>query len=214
MNAVLKPEIPAIPEGWIMNSLGHLEPITAANQHRVEEGKFVEELYAKAETISKALEAFAKAAHDDVDAFRQLTMERYGLSKISPTGYAELRSFDGKTVVHLSIGKKLTFGAEADAAKPLFDKCMVKWSAGVNAHAKAMIEHAFRKDRKSQLNADKLWELTQIKVEGDEKDADWDAAIQALKDAARWVSTRPYIRFHKQEGREKPDLLKLSFTDF
>lgn len=209
MNAAEK----AIPDGWIMNALGHLEPIEGINPARLAEDEFVREIYAKAEALNLAIAAFAEAASQDVRAFRELTMERYGLEKVSPTGYANLMSFDGRLSVQLSIGKKLVFGAEIDAVKPLFDSCMVRWSKDVNAHAKAMIEHAFRKDSKAQLNADKLWELTQIKVEG-EKDPEWERAIQALKDAARWTATRPYIRFYRQEKGKKPELLKLNFSDF
>ena len=156
MNAPLQPLERPVPEGWIMNGLGHLVSTDSINPATLAEDEFVRELYAKAEALHEAVKAFQQAASQDVEAFRQLNMERYGLEKVSPTGYADLRSFDGRISVQLSVGKKLVFGSELDSVKALFDSCLVRWTDGINKHAKAMVEHAFRKDRKSELNADKV----------------------------------------------------------
>jgi len=211
MNAQMKPIERAIPEGWIMNGLGHLVPVESVAPAILDEDAFVRELFAKAEAVEKALAEFRAAAFGDVEAFRSLAMEKYGLDRVSPTGYADLRSFDGRLSVQLSVGKKIVFGSDLDAVKALFDSCLNRWTDGMNKHAKALVEMAFRKDRKGEINADKLWELTSLSVEG-EADAEWDEAVRALKAAARWVATRPYLRFYRQEKSQKPEMVRLDFS--
>ena len=202
-----------IPEGWVMNGLGHLVPVESINPVALAEDEFVREVHAKVQQISQLIEKTQKEITGDVEAFRQLAMERYGLDCCTPSGYADLRSFDGRLSVQLSIGKKLIFGIELDSVKALFESCRNRWTDGMNKHAKALIDHSFRKDSKGNINADRLWELTTINFEG-EADPEWDQAIEALKAAARWVRTRPYIRFYRQEAGKKPELVKLNYTDF
>lgn len=215
MNALTQPKElnRPMPDGWIKNGLGHLVPIESVAPAVLDEDALVRELFAKAEAAEKALADFRAVAFGDVEAFRSLAMEKYGLDRVSPTGYADLRSFDGRLSVQLSLGKKLVFGSDLDAVKALFDSCLNRWTDGMNKHAKALVEMAFRKDRKGEINADKLWELTALSVEG-EADEEWDEAVKALRAAARWVQTRPYLRFYRQLQDKKAELVKLDFSAY
>lgn len=192
------------PVGYRENALGHLvreKDIPAVDLLR---DQVVTGLVAKARGMAEELERFRQAALGEVQAFVDLSMERYGrfgelfpLKGRKPTGNITLNSFDGQYRLTIATDAQLAFNEGLAAARDLIWACLARWTEGSRTELRQVVEAAFKAGRNGKISISKVLMLRQIKIE----DAQWLAAMDALAEALQEVGTRTYLRVYVRTGR-------------
>jgi hypothetical protein len=192
-----EPTKPQAPE-WLVNATGakcHRDTIPAI---RLTEDQLVRDHHARAEALSAYVRAEKEAMFADVEAFRKLQMELYGVPQTSgeQRGFANLSSFDGSKTLQIADATTMYFGSELDAVKKLLEGFLERKGKGIDPIVHSMAMASFQKNRNDDVQPDKVWALTKIDGSGTE-DEDWQNIIRAIRDAVRYRLTNTHMRFHR-----------------
>jgi hypothetical protein len=181
-----------IPEGYMKDGQGNLVPEAKVKPEHKLEDELVLRLAEGARSINAILAAFRSTALGEVGALRDLIAEKYGATKGGAKGNVTLRSYDGSVELQVAIGDNLAFGPELQAAKALIDGCVARWSEGANDNIRALVNHAFQVNKAGRIDTSRVLGLRRLEID----DADWKAAMDAISDAVRVVSSKTYLRFY------------------
>lgn len=98
-----------IPEGYMQNAQGCLVPRANIRPIDIERDALVKEKMEKIKALQAEMRAVKASLLSDVDAFVQLSGERYGVRLGGVKGNVQLLSFDGKYKLCRDYGQLLTF---------------------------------------------------------------------------------------------------------
>lgn len=192
------------PTGYRENAMGHLVREADIPEVDLLRDQVVTGLVAKARGMAEELERFRRAALGEVQAFVDLSMERYGrfgelfpTKGKKPTGNVTLNSFDGKYRLTIATDAQLAFNEGLAAARDLIWACLARWTEGSRTELRQVVEAAFKAGRNGKISISKVLMLRQIKIE----DVQWLAAMDALAEALQEVGTRTYLRVYVRTGR-------------
>jgi len=154
-------------------------------------------LFAEACDLHDRLAGFKTKAFADVDAYVALLAERYGAKPRGEKGNMTLFSLDGLIKATVQIADRLAFGPEIQLAKQLImDELVPELLVGANPKLAAIVSSAFRVDKEGQLNRYAILSLRRIEIDDDR----WRAAMKAIEDSERVLSSARFIRFHFRKG--------------
>lgn len=182
-------------ENYMEDASGRLTPVRLIKEIDLQRDTLVKELFLKAEALSYNIQQFKTESFNDIAAHVSLAAEKYGLKIGGNKGNVTLLSYDGKYKIVRSVAEKLDFNESLAAAKELIDRCIIKWSDGINEHLKTLVDKAFKTDREGKISTVKVLDLMTVKI----NDADWCTAMQALSDSMSVSSTKSYIRFYARQ---------------
>ena len=141
-----------IPEGYMENAQGCLVPRANIRPIDIERDALVKEKMEKIKALQAEMRAVKASLLSDVDAFVQLSGERYGVKLGGVKGNVQLLSFDGKYKLCRDYGQLLAFDEGLQAAKELIDGCLRRWCADSRPELRAVVEQAFKVDKKGRIN--------------------------------------------------------------
>ena len=98
-----------IPEGYMENAQGCLVPRANIRPIDIERDALVKEKMEKIKALQAEMRAVKASLLSDVDAFVQLSGERYGVKLGGVKGNVQLLSFDGKYKLCRDYGQLLAF---------------------------------------------------------------------------------------------------------
>lgn len=201
---------PNVPDGYWEDAKGAFIPIESIKPEHQEEDALVKSLVEEAEELEQRLAAFKARAFGDVQAFRDLVAEKYGVKRGGKKGNVTLSTFDGSQQVVVAIAEHLSFGTELEAAKALIDGCIHKWSEGANANLRALVDQAFQVDKAGKISTSRVLGLRRLAIE----DPDWLRAMDAISDAIRVTGTKTYVRVYKRHpGSEVHEPVSLNIAN-
>lgn len=186
----------SIPEGYMLNGLGHLVPVEQVREHDLLRDELVRELTVEAVELSARLSRFKERALNDIAAFVELSAERYGVQLGGKKGNVTLSSFDGSLKVARTFADRITFGPEILAAKKLIDSCLRRWTEGADSNVRALVDRAFRTDKKGEIRTTNVLELLRLEID----DEEWKTAMEALKDSIETTGSAVYVRVYRRQG--------------
>ncbi|HEH9667133.1 TPA: DUF3164 family protein [Pasteurella multocida] len=152
---------------------------------------FVEQALEK----QKEIRAFKKQVFDDIDAFIQLSAEKYDVQLGGRKGNVTLLSYDGEYKLIIAVQDRLTFDERIQAAKQLIDECLHEWSADARPELRSIINDAFQVDKEGNLNTARILSLRRVEIQ----DERWTKAMQAISDSIQIVDSKDYVRFYKRD---------------
>ncbi|HDR1278010.1 TPA: DUF3164 family protein [Pasteurella multocida] len=152
---------------------------------------FVEQAIEK----QKEIRAFKKQVFDDIDAFIQLSAEKYDVQLGGRKGNVTLLSYDGEYKLIIAVQDRLTFDERIQAAKQLIDECLHEWSADARPELRSIINDAFQVDKEGNLNTARILSLRRVEIQ----DERWTKAMQAISDSIQIVDSKDYVRFYKRD---------------
>ncbi|HDR1196584.1 DUF3164 family protein [Pasteurella multocida] len=152
---------------------------------------FVEQALEK----QKEVRAFKKQVFDDIDAFIQLSAEKYDVQLGGRKGNVTLLSYDGEYKLIIAVQDRLTFDERIQAAKQLIDECLHEWSADARPELRSIINDAFQVDKEGNLNTARILSLRRVEIQ----DERWTKAMQAISDSIQIVDSKDYVRFYKRD---------------
>jgi hypothetical protein len=188
--------IPAVPDGYMKNALGHLVPRENVREQDLLRDQVVRALVAEALEANQKLAGFKKKSLGDIDDLVKISGERYGITLGGEKGNISISTYDGKYKVVRSVADLIQFTEELEAAKALVFSCISRWSVDVNPFIKTLVMRAFAPGRNGQLKTAAVLDLLRVEFE----DAEWKEAMRALKDSIAANGTAVYVRVYERIG--------------
>lgn len=184
---------------YLPDAKGNLAPIESVKVTDLLMDEVVRKVVGYAQPLSAEVARFKQHSFDDVDSFVALLAQDYGSNLGGKKGNLTLTTIDGLMKVEVAVADLIVFGPELQIAKDLFDVCVLEWSAGSHDNIRALINKAFRTDKKGQVNRNELQSLMRTEINGDER---WNRAVDAIRDSMRVIGSKRYVRVFT---REDPD---------
>jgi hypothetical protein len=197
-----------VPDGYMMNGIGHLVPIESIKEIDLERDEFVRGVAADAVEVSDFLDQFKKKLAGDMQAFLELSAEKYGADLGGARGNLSLTSYDGKYKVLRAVSERLDFDERLQAAKELVDDCLREWSKDAGPELRTLVESAFQVDKKGRINAKRILSLRSLKIEH----PTWLKAMEAIGDAVTVVGSCTYYRIYERDEAGEYNQISLDFS--
>lgn len=191
-----KPQPKPIPDGYMQDAKGALMPIERIRQIDLTRDELVREIVAKAKAQSEALAKFKAGVFGDIEAFIQLSGEKYGVNMGGKKGNVSLLSFDGRYKVQRAVSESLAFDERLQIAKELVNECIHLWSEGSRSEIRALINDAFQVDKEGRVNTARILSLRRLEIT-DEK---WQKAMQAIGESIQVAGSKTYFRVYERVG--------------
>ena len=182
-------------EYW-RDAKGNLTPAELVKEIDKARDALVHEWVERGRDLSKAISHFKEGIFGDVQAFIELSAEKYGAKVGGNKGNVTLFSYDGKYKIQRAINESLQFDERIQAAKVLIDECLNEWSEGSRPELKALIERAFNVDKEGNLNTSRILGLRRVEIQ----DSRWRNAMQAISESVQVVSSKAYVRLYERVG--------------
>lgn len=185
-----------IPDGYKKDAKGRLCPVEIIPAIDLARDDFVAEKYTLALALQEQMAKFREALFEDIDAFVQLSAERYQADVGGEKGNVTLTSFDGSTRVLRAISDTLAFDERLQAAKALIDECVNEWLEDARPEIKALIADAFQTDKAGKISTARVLSLRRLDIQ-DEK---WQQAMSALSDSLKVQCSKAYVRIERRNA--------------
>lgn len=198
-----------IPEGYMENVQGYLIPVSQIRPVDLARDELVKEKMDKIKALQAEMRAVKSSLLSDVDAFVQLSGERYGVRLGGVKGNVQLLSFDGKHKLCRDYGQLLTFDEGLQAAKELIDGCLRRWCADSRPELRAVVEQAFKVDKKGRINTGAVLGLRRIEID----DPDWQEAMRAITESLQVLDSRVYVRAYERDASGAYIPISLDFAN-
>lgn len=199
---------PKIPDGYMMNAVGHLVPIESIKEIDLERDRFVNEVVGQARVVNTMLAEFKAAVAGDMQAFLELSAEKYGVDLGGARGNLSLTSFDGRFKLLRCVAEQLSFDERLQAAKVLIDECLREWTRDSGAEIRTLVEQAFQVDKTGRINTKRILSLRNLKIEH----PTWKRAMEAIGDAVTVVGSCTYYRVYERDDEGNYHQLCLDFS--
>ncbi len=180
---------------YMQDAQGRLVPVDAVKEVDRMRSQMVQELCERAIKVSDAVAEFKNQVFDEVDAFIELSIEKYD-AKRSEKGNVTLPSFDGRYRIIVAVDEIIQFDERLIAARELIDECIREWSQGARPELVRLVEDAFRAGSDGRLSASRVLGLRRLDI----KDDNWKRAMEALSDSIQVARTKRYVRFYRRTG--------------
>jgi Protein of unknown function (DUF3164) len=193
----MQPSKKTIPEGYRENARGdlvHEDSIAAVDLVR---DQLVQEIVEKAKKMRGELARLKTEIFGDIEAFVDLSAERYGVAMGGTKGNVTLSSFDGRFRIVRANADEVMFDERLQAAKALIDECVIEWGRESHKALVTLINDVFRTDKKGELKASRILGLRRHDIQ----DPRWLRAMDAISDAVQIVGSRSYVRVYERVGK-------------
>lgn len=184
------------PEGYWSDARGVLTPVSLIKPVDQDRDALVGELVELAMRVSSALSELKARAIADIQAFVDLSAEKYGAKHGGAKGNVTLYSFDGRFKIQRAMAENIKFDERLQAAKSLIDECLIEWTENVRPELKAIVTRAFDTDKEGNISTGRVLGLRKYGIE----DERWNNAMLAISEAVQVVGTKSYIRVYERVG--------------
>ncbi|MEZ3140825.1 DUF3164 family protein [Citrobacter braakii] len=184
------------PEGYWIDGRGVLTPDAMVKEIDMARDNIVGELVTKAIELSTLLDKLKNTSFSDVQAFIDLSAERYGATIGGKKGNISLFSYDSRYKIQRAIADNIKFDEQLQAAKSLIDECIGEWMDGSRPEILALINRAFEVNKEGDVTPAKLYQLRSLDIQ----DERWLRAMDAIAESIKVVGKKAYIRFYERVG--------------
>lgn len=200
---------PNMPEGYMENAQGDLVRVEQIRPIDMARHELVLEKVSKAKAMQEQLKALKNELMDDVDAFCDMSVERYGVKRIGgKKGNVSLTSFDGRFQIQRQVSEYLSFDEGLQAAKLLIDECLRDWMQGSRPELSVMVDYAFQVDKEGRINTSRILGLRRLEIQ----EPRWQRAMQAIGDSLQVTDTRSYVRVYERDSKGKYNAISLDMA--
>lgn len=197
-----------VPEGYMKNGVGNLVPVESIKEIDLVRDRFVKDVVARALQVSGMLAEFKRLVSGDIQAFLELSAERYGADMGGARGNVSLTSFDGQYKVLRAVADRLEFDERLQAAKSLIDECLRDWTKNSGPEIRALIDNAFQVDKKGRINSKRILALRQLGIEH----PTWKRAMEAISDSLSVAGSCTYYRVYERDDKGEYQQIQLDFS--
>lgn len=197
-----------VPNGYMMNRVGHLVPLETVEDYDIACDEFVKEMISQAQDTSEQLKAFKDSVAGDMQAFFELAAEKYEVDVGKSKGFLELFSYDGKYKFVREFDDRIEADARIQIARELILECLREWSEVAGPELKAIVEKKLQVNKKGKINVGEYLSLRRLKIDHPK----WKQAMDAVSDSLVVAGTSTYYRMYErgEDGKYKQVCLDFS----
>jgi hypothetical protein len=184
-----------IPDGYMANAKGHLIPLETVKPVDKLRDELTRNIVAAAKGVQTAMRDFRANTLGDIQAFADLSAERYGAKRGGDKGNLTLTSYDGQFKVQVQISERMAFGEQLQAAKSLIDECLTEWAQDSREEIRAIINQAFDVDKEGRVNVGAILGLRRLDIQ----DTRWRGAMEAIADSLQVVGSKKLLRVYERQ---------------
>ena len=190
------------------DSRGRLVPVAMVAEIDRLRDQLVRELASAAKGLQEAMRRFKLQAMGDVQAFVELSHEKYQVKIGGEKGNISLLTYDGRYRIQVAITEHLSFDERLQAAKKLIDECLTDWTGDSRDEIKTIVLDAFQVDKEGRINTGRILGLRRLAID----DPRWLGAMQAIADSIQVVGSKTYLRIYERaaDGRYNAIALDLA----
>lgn len=193
---------------YMENAQGHLVPLEHVRPIDMARHELVMEKVAKVKAMRTALAALKAEIMADVEAFIDLSAEKYKVKLGGTKGNVALPSYDGKFKLVRQMAEDISFGEQLQAAKSLIDECLRDWTQGARSELRALVDSAFQVDKAGNLSTARVLGLRRLEITDDR----WTRAMAAIDDSIQVTGTRPYVRVYERDAQGRYNAIPLDMA--
>lgn len=199
-----------IPEGYMKNSKGGFDPISMVKEIDRLRDQMVKEIVAQSLEESNKLTLMKQTFFKTIQAFVELSSEKYGLKFGGKKGNMTFMSYDGEYKVLVAVNENIVFDERLQIAKELIDQCIQDWSNGSCDEIKALVQDAFYVGKSGNINKNRILGLRRLDIQ----DERWQKAMAAISDSIQVSDSKQYIRIYRRNPDDagKYDLVNLDIS--
>lgn len=190
------------------NAQGHMVPQSLIKPIDLLRDEVVRRQTAIALELKLHMAATKIQMQQELEDYLDLSASEYGVTYGGAKGNITLTSFDGSMKVERAIGEYRIFDERIQAAKAQIDACIQRYGAGASAEILALVDHAFRVNKRGHIDVNQVLSLRKLDI----KDAEWQEAMQAIADAITTVGKKEYIRLYQREPSGKYAAINLDWA--
>jgi len=190
-----------VPQGYMQDAQGRLVPTEMVKDIDIARDELVRELIGRALPLRRDLAAYRKQAMEDIQAFVELSAERFDKPIGGAKGNVTLLSFDGEYKVLRAMDEYTVFDERLQVAKLLIDECIHEWAVDARPEIRTLINDAFQVDKTGRVNTNRVLGLRRLNIE----DPRWKQAMEAIGESLQTIGSKAYIRLYQRQadGRYK-----------
>ncbi|BFU65351.1 DUF3164 family protein [Rodentibacter abscessus] len=170
--------------------------------------ELVHSFVAGAKRLQNEMQQFKQQVFSDVNAFVELSNEKYGVHLGGRKGNLTLLTFNGKYKLQVAVSDHLSFDERIHAAKGLIDQCLQEWAQDARPEIRTLIDNAFQVDKEGNLSTARILSLRRVDI----RDERWQNAMQAISDSLQVVGSKDYVRFYERDENGKYQPISLDMA--
>ncbi|NHB90780.1 DUF3164 family protein [Photorhabdus cinerea] len=182
------------PDGYWIDAKGVLTPVEIIKEIDFERDALVGELVQMAFRANEVLEELKLRGFADIQAFVDLSAEKYGAVKGGKKGNVTLYSYDGDYKIQRAMQDRIAFDERLQAAKTLIDECLADWTENARPEIQVLINQAFITDKEGDINTGRVLALRRLDID----DERWGKAMMAIGEALQVVGSKSYLRVYER----------------
>lgn len=182
-------------DGYMKDAQGRLVPESMVSEIDRCRNTLVMEIVLKTKTLSEQLAKFKTDVLDDIQAFIELSADRFDVKVGGDKGNVCLTSFDGEYRVMRVVSEYIVFDERLQIAKALVDECILSWSEGSRDEIKALVNDAFYVDKQGKINTQRILGLKRLAI----TDPKWMKAMDAIAESVQVAGSRTYVRIYQRK---------------
>jgi len=180
---------------YMRDSQGRLVPLELVKPIDKQRDELVREIVAGAEAIAAQIAAYKSKTFADIQAFVELSAEKYDVNLGGKKGNVTITSYNGDYKVIRAIDEYQTFDERLQVAKQIIDECIRRWSAGSGSEIRALVQDAFQVDKTGRINVKRILGLRKLDIQ----DEEWLKAMTAISDSLQVAGSKEYLRIYKKD---------------
>lgn len=179
---------------YLTDELGDKVNVKYVHPSDLKRHDMVEDIFKQ---IGKLQTEIARAKRDvqtKIKAYLEEVAAEYGEDW---KGNATLNNFNSSKQVEVKIANQLTFDERLQVAKTKIDNCIKSWGKGSSQKIIALVNRAFKVDKKGSVDAKQILSLRTLNFD----DPEWKEAMEIISDAIKVESTKEFIYFRVRNDK-------------
>lgn len=170
--------------------------------------RLVEQILSDASRLHEKMRQAKREYMEIVNEYIEFLQDENDVER-SGKGNLILSNFSNTKQVEIKVNDIFVFDEKLQIAKQIIDNCIVRWSKNANSNLKALVDSAFKVDRKGNIDKHAIKSLTQLNI----TDAAWEKAMKLINDSLTVTGTKQYMTIKERDSIEgKWHTINLNFS--
>ena len=189
---------------WIDGS-GAKVPVQYVPADEKKRDKVVNRIFRKVDSFQERMKKMKLEIEAEMKKYLSQIAEEYGENW---EGNCSIYDFSKEKQIEIKVAKKFVFNEKLQIAKQKIDSCIKEWSEGSSQKMLALINKAFRVDKKGQVDTKMILGLRELNI----KDKMWKEAMELINEAITVDSSKIYYNFRHKDESGQWKIISLNFS--
>lgn len=180
----------------MVNSRGNETAIEHIKPEHLKRDSVVKKCFNKVEKLKKQMEKTKQQVLKEINKYNDYLCKINGMEPTEINNLT-LSSYDNTMQVNLKSSSVIDFDEHLQLAEIKVKECLKRWGKESHPNIVAIINNAFRTDKKGFVNKNEVLSLFQYDI----KDKDWKEAMELIKKSIRTVERKQYLMLRSRKNQ-------------